>query len=115
MPNEIKLKRYESLILSALNKTICFEVENKLAKQGRITYVKLTNDLSICKAYVETTDRDQAPKVAAALNQITGLFRSRVCEVLDIYKTPKILFEIDKSIDYAENIDRILDNITKKE
>ncbi|MGL4947974.1 MAG: 30S ribosome-binding factor RbfA [Mycoplasma sp.] len=115
MANNIKLARYESIITETINRAIVFEVSNKVAKLGRITYCKLGSDLSICKAYVECVDRERAPEIAHALNSISGLFRSKVSQALDIYKTPKIIFEIDKSIDYAENIDKIIRSIKKEE
>lgn len=115
MANEIKIKRYESLILETINKTIVFEVKNKIARQGRITYVQLSKDLSRCKAYVECQDRSKVAEVVNELNSISGLFRSKVCEVLDIFKTPKIIFELDKTIDYAENIENIIKQINSKE
>lgn len=113
MPNDIKIKRYESLILQTINKAISTEVNNDYAKQARATYCKLSKDLSICKVYVDTLSHSNKSKVIDNLNRISGFFRSKVCEVLDIYKTPKILFEIDKSIEYAENIDKIIKSINK--
>lgn len=111
MPNEIKIKRYEAIIQDTINRTIIFEVNNELAKLARVTYVKLSKDLSICKVYVDVQQKNKSNKVLEALNHISGLFRSRVCEALDIYKTPKITFEIDKTIEYAENIDKIIKSI----
>lgn len=113
MANEIKIKRYESIIQETINKTIAMEVRNNDAKQARVTYVKLSNDLSICKVYIDTLNRRNQNKVLDSLNHISGLFRSKVCEALDLYKTPKIVFLIDKSIEYAENIDKIIKSINE--
>lgn len=115
MANEIKLKRYEATIVETINRTIVFEVKNKIAKNGRVTYAQLTNDLSLCKAYIECLDRTTVQVVADNLNEISGLFRSKVAEALNIYKTPKILFLPDKSIDYADNIDKIISKLHEKD
>lgn len=114
MASEIKLKRYESLIIDVVNKTIAMEVNNPLVKQARATYCKLSNDLSLCKIYVVCQDDKNESKIIEIINKIKGLFRSRICEVLDIYKTPQITFDKDKTIDYARNIDRILKDIKEK-
>ncbi len=111
MANQIKIKRYESIILDVVNKTITYEVKNKYPKMARATYAKLTNDLSQCEVFVDTYDRDHEAKIVEELNKISGLFRSKVCEALDIYKTPKIIFKQDKTIQYAENIDKIIKSI----
>lgn len=111
MANDIKIKRYESLIVDSVNRTIAMEVENQLVREARATYCKLTKDLSICKIYIVCHDKKHQSKILETINRIKGLFRSRICEALDIYKTPQIVFEIDKTIEYAENIDKILRDI----
>lgn len=115
MPNPIKLKRYEAIIAETINKTIVFDVRNPDVKLGRVTYVDLTKDLSIATAYVECANHNDFDKLLKALNSISGLFRSKVCEALDIYKTPKIVFKLDKTIQYAENIDKIIKDIKSKQ
>lgn len=111
MANDIKIKRYEAIIIDVINKTITYEVNNKYPKLARATYVKLAHDLSQCEVFVDTYDREHQDRILQELNKISGLFRSRVCEALDIYKTPKIIFKIDKTIQYAENIDKIIKSI----
>lgn len=112
--DKIKLQRYESIILNSINKTIVFDVNNKYAKFGRVTYVKLSNDLSIVKAYIECLDHNYSSKTIDALNKLSGLFRSKLSTILDTYKVPKVIFEMDKSIIYAENIDKIIKDINSK-
>ncbi len=108
MANKIKIQRLESQILNIINRTIVLEVNDRIAKLGRITYVKLSNELSILKAYVDCQDRNKIPKVVEALNKISGLFRSKIASSISTYKSPRIIFEIDKTIDYAKNIDKII-------
>lgn len=115
MANNIKISRYESIILNVINKAILFEVNDKIAKHGRVTYVKLTNDISIAHVYIDCLDRTKIELVTLSLNKISGLFRNKVAEAMDIYKTPKIIFKIDKTIDYAEKIDKIIKDIHSKE
>ncbi len=111
--NGIKLQRLESDILTIINRTIVHEVNDKHAKFGRVSYVKLSGDLSIAKAYIECLDREKIELTVNALNKISGLFRSKVASVINTYKVPKIIFEIDKTIDYAQNIDKIINIINK--
>lgn len=115
MANKIKIARYESIILENINKTIIFEVNDTIAKKGRATYVKLTNDLSIARVYVDSINRTETMSIVGSLNKISGLFRSKISQSIDSYKIPKIIFEIDKSIDYANNIDKIIKDIKNKE
>lgn len=113
MSTHIRIQRFESLIQTVINKTIVEEVNDKSARHGRVTYVRLSNDLSIAKVFIECLDRTKIEQTVSALNRISGLFRSKVANVINTYKTPKIVFEPDKTIDYAQNIDKIIDNINK--
>ncbi len=115
MTNNIKIKRLESQILNIINRTIVLEVNDKVAKHGRITYVKLSNDLSLVKAYVDCQERNKIQIVVDALNKMNGLFRSKIASNINTYKAPKIIFEIDKTIDYAKNIDKIISKLHEKE
>lgn len=114
MGKNIKHSRYESIILDVINRTILFEINDKVAKHGRVTYVEITGDLSIATCYVDCIERDKIDNVVNALNKVSGLFRSKIAKSLDIYKTPQIKFKADKTIDYAENIDTIINNINKE-
>lgn len=112
--NNIKLQRLESDILTIVNRTIVTEVNDKAAKFGRATYVKLSADLSLAKVYIDCFDRTKITQTLNALNKMSGLFRSKIATALNTFKTPKISFEIDKTIDYAQNIDKIIDIINKE-
>ena len=53
MSNQIKISRYESTIQSVINDTIINEVNNKIVKYATVTAVKLSNDLSTAKIYLD--------------------------------------------------------------
>ncbi len=113
MGNNVRIARYEALILRVVNETIAHEVHNPLAKTARVTYVTLTNDLSIATCYIDCLDRHQIEDVLMHLNKLSGLFRSQIAHNMDTYKTPVIKFKVDKTIDYAQNIDKIIASIKK--
>ena len=115
MGNNIRISRYEATILRVINEALSHEVNNKIAKFARVTYVELTNDLSIANCYIDCLDREKIDLVLENLNRLTGFFRSKIAQNMDTYKTPVIKFKIDKTIDYAQNIDKIIESINNKE
>lgn len=115
MTNEIKLARYEEIIKQVLNNVLNYEVTNKIAKNATVTYVKLTNDLSYAKIYIDCLHHENISKIIDNLNLIKGFLRTKVSHALDIYKTPQLVFHIDETIDYANKIESLLNEINKKE
>ncbi len=113
MGNNVRIARYEAIILRVINETITREVNNKIVKFARVTYVTLTNDLSLATCYIDCLDRTKIDQVLDNLAKLTGFFRSKIAQNIDTYKTPVIKFKIDKTIDYAQNIDKIIESIKK--
>lgn len=111
MSKSIKISRYEALICNLINRAILYEVNNKMVKLARVTYVNLTNDLSYATCYIDCLDRNKINNSVLALEKLSGFFRSIIAKHMQTYKTPTIKFAADKSIDYAKNIDIILKNI----
>lgn len=114
MGKNIKHSRYESIILNSINRSILFDVNDKIAKHGRVTYVELSGDLSIATCYIDCLDRQKIDNVIKSLQKVSGLFRSKIAKDINTYKTPEIKFKPDKTIDYAKNIDTIISNINKE-
>lgn len=113
MPNNIKIKRYESIIQDVINKAIIVEINDAKLKSVRVTYVRLTNDLSQATINIDAHYKNKT--TLDKLNKLSGFFRSKVASSLDIYKTPKLIFKFDKSIEYAQNIDKIINDIKHKD
>ncbi len=114
MGKNIKHSRYESIIQDTINKSILFDVNDKIAKFGRVTYVELTGDLSVANCYIDCLDREKIDNVIKSLNKVSGLFRSKIAKNIDTYKTPQVKFKVDKTIDYSKNIDIIIKKINKE-
>ncbi|WP_031489393.1 30S ribosome-binding factor RbfA [Ureaplasma canigenitalium] len=115
MASDVKIGRMESLIMDVINETLTFHVNDKIAKQARITTVRLSNDLSVAKVFFDTTDRKKTNLTLEALNKIQGLLRSNVASKWKGYKVPELRFVIDETIDYAINIENLFKEIKKKE
>ena len=54
-------------------------------------------------------------KVQAGLDKATGLIRSELGARLNIFKTPEIKFERDKSVAYGSRIDQLINQLHKQD
>lgn len=109
----IKIDRLNNNFIEAISKIIHDEVKDEYAKKATITDVKITNDLSIAKVYFTTLDDDRN-MVLNALNKASGFIRSKLCEVVQIRKMPELNFVYDESIEYANNIENIIERLNNE-
>ena len=89
-----------------------FEAKDKDFKNVTITAVEVSNDLSYAKVYFTTTDNRE--KVTNDLNNASGFFRSLLAERLEIRHTPELRFIFDKSIEYGNKIEKLINDIHEK-
>jgi len=113
--NNYKIQRYESVIQERINKTIVFKITNKYVKMARVSYVKLDRNLNNAKVYLDCQKREEKALILENFQKLTALFRAEIAHELDLFKTPRITFFHDLSIEHAEKIDKIISEIHKEE
>lgn len=118
MPN----KHYR---VDRLSQEIQREVDDILLKRIRdprvqgvtITGVDVTGDLQQATIYysILSDKASDMEKTQAGLDKATGLIRSELGARLNIFKTPEIKFERDKSIAYGSRIDQLINQLHQQE
>lgn len=111
----LKVERLEQSIKKELAQIIQFEMKNN--KKGFITLtdVKLTNDLSQAKIYVNILgEKHDERKGLEVLESSKGFIRSELAKRLDIRKTPELIFIIDTSLEHGNRIESILKKINEQ-
>ena len=102
------LKKEVSLILS-------HEVKDPRLQNMNITAVKVTDDISIAYVYYTIIGKSIKKKESKVENNVliklSGMLRSKISKLIEIRRVPKIIFKFDESIEYSENIDKLLKNI----
>lgn len=101
------------------------EVDDILLKRVRdprvkgitITGVDVTGDLQQATIYYSLLSdlASDGEKAQAGLDKATGLIRSELGSRLNIFKTPAIKFERDKSIAYGSRIDQLINQLHQQE
>lgn len=75
-----------------------------------ISKVNVTTDLSIAKVHLSIFPTDKASEILAAIKTNTPLIKHDLAQRVknQLRKVPNLIFYIDDSLDYIENIDNAL-------
>jgi len=80
-----------------------------------ITDVELSKDLKYAKVYYSAMgNRVEKSDSARALDRTRGVVQAELGKRLRIRQTPQISYHVDRSLDYGERIDSLLDQIKKE-
>lgn len=113
--NQIKLKRIGSQIEKELSNICLLEAHDSLLHKINITGVEVTNDLSLAKVFFTTIVEQDHKKLEKELNDDTaGYLRTKIASRIEIRHTPKLRFVYDESIEYGDNIEKIINEIHEK-
>ncbi len=73
-----------------------------------VTEVNVSPDLQNATAFIMPLGGKETAEVVRALNGIVGFFRHALAEAVNLRFVPKLVFKSDESFDYAQNIERLL-------
>ncbi len=78
-----------------------------------ITEVNVSPDLKNAKVYVMPLGGENKLDVLNSLNKVSGRFKKIISSNISLRQTPKLIFKIDETFEYAKKINDILDKIKK--
>ena len=88
-----------------------FYDENIKNNNITITEVNISPDLKNAKIYIMPLGGKNKIEVLNSLNRVTGHIKKIISNNISLRQTPKLLFQIDETFEYAENIHNILEKI----
>ncbi len=112
--SSLKTKRIASDISRAISVILNEEAKNEVLKKVSITDVTVDDDLTFAKVYFMTRLEDKS-FVESELNEAAGFIRKELAKSLDLRSTPELKFVYDKSLDYGEKIEDIIEKINDGE
>lgn len=110
----VKLDRIRSAIAREIGVILMEEARNEVLKNVSITDVTVDSDLTFAKVYFMTRLED-TKMVEDELNEASGFIRKHLAHNLDLRSTPELRFVYDKSLDYSEKIDKIIEDLKEDE
>jgi len=110
----LKTKRIASDMMRSISVILNEEAENEILKKVSITDLTVDSDLTFAKVYFMTR-LDDKELVERELNEAAGFIRKELAHSLNLRSTPELKFVYDKSLDYGERIETIIDKINEED
>lgn len=114
MQNKIKVKKMQSLIARNLIIIMQQEIRNDILNILSVHFVKLSNDLSHAKVYYSSLLSKLDIKFNNIMQNYKNEIRNKLAHKLNIYRCPDLEFIYDYSLENANNIEAILQNLKLK-
>lgn len=111
-----RVDRLETEIMKEVGQIIIQEINDPRLEGITITGVDLSKDLKNAKIYYSFMGHlaSKAEKVEKALNQAKKRIRYLLSKKIIMRRVPEIEFARDESLEYAEKIDRIINQLETK-
>ena len=111
----VKIDRLNNLFVEEISKIIRTEIKDERISFVTITGVNITSDLYYAKVYVTVLDDSKRDEVVKLLNKASNFIERELSHRIQIRRMPNITFVYDESIEYANNIENIIERINGNE
>ena len=110
-----KIARIASEIEKEVSNILANEANDSLLKTITVTGCEVTNDLSFAKVYFTSMADLTKEQLEKELDEASSYIRGELSKKVDIRHTPKLRFIFDKSIEYGNKIEKIIESIHENE
>lgn len=111
-----KHQRLEQDVKVALSNIIAYDVkEPSVTGLISVTDVKITPDQKYAKVYISVFGKQNKEKVIEALKKATGFIKTELGRKVRMRNIPALQFELDDSIEYGAYMDKVIDEVIKKD
>lgn len=109
-------ERLEQDIKVALSSIITYEVkEPEVSGMISVTDVKVTPDQKYATVYVSIYGKKNKEKVLVALKKAKGFIKNSLAKKVKMRNIPDLIFKLDNSMEYGEYMDKVIDEVIKKD
>lgn len=111
----IKIDRLNNLFVEEISKILRTEIKDERINFVTVTNANITSDLYYAKIYVTVLDDNKREEVIKLLNKASNFIERELSHRIEIRRMPNITFVYDESIEYANNIENIIERINNNE
>ncbi len=111
----IKINRISSDVARELSSIMLLEAKDETLKHVTITGCEVTSDLGLARIYYTYMGDETLEDVQKNLEVAAPYLRTVLAERVELRHTPELRFIFDDSIEYGQNIERILNDLHKEE
>ena len=110
----VKIDRLESTFVKEISYILMKEIKDENIKFVTITGCDITNDLSFAKVYYTVLDEENKENTIKSLEKAKSFIRGQLSKRVEMRHTPELIFIFDKSIEYGNRIEKIIDELNKE-
>ena len=110
-----RAEKVSDLLKKEISLIITNEIKDPRLQNINITAVKVSDDIGIATVFYsiigESIHKSDSKIDDSILKKFSGMIRSNLAKKIQIRRIPKIIFRFDESIEYSENIEKLLRNL----
>ena len=110
-----RAEKVSDLLKKEISLIITNEIKDPRLQNINITAVKVSDDIGIASVFYsiigESIYESDSKIDDRILKKFSGMIRSNLAKKIKIRRIPKIIFRFDESIEYSENIEKLLRNL----
>ena len=110
----VKIDRLEHTFVEQISMILRTEIKDERINFVTVTAAHITNDLSFAKIYVTVLNDEERDSILKQLNIASNFIERELSKRIEIRKMPNITFVYDESIEYANNIENIIEDINNE-
>lgn len=114
MEESRRQKRVASLLKEELSRLLIELFQDSSSGIITITRVEVSKDLKAARVYLSLYGYEKKEKILDFLEKRKGFLRKSVASKTKLKYNPLLIFSLDPTEDYQEQIDKIIEDIRKK-
>ncbi len=114
MTESRRQKKVSSLIKEALSHLLIESFQDSSSSLVTVSKIEMTSDLKTAYVYLSCLGQEPDQSILEKLESRKGYLRRSIASRTNLKYNPMLIFLIDPSSAYEENIDKILERLKKK-
>ena len=111
----VKLERLGNIFVEQISSILNTVIKDERINFVTVTSASITKDLYYAKIYVTVLNDKEKDNILKLLNKASNFIERELSKRVEIRRMPNITFVYDESIEYAKNIENIIESINKDE
>ncbi len=109
-------KRVGGMLLQEISQILLRDIKDPRIGFATLTGIEVTNDLKYAKVFVSILgDEDEKKNTLIGLQNASGYIRKEIGSRIRLRSIPELVFKIDSSLEHGANINKILEDLNRKE
>ena len=113
--SSLRSEKVADVLRKEISLIINKETKDPRLQNINITAVKVSDDIGIATVYYslngQSINKSESSLENKVLKKFSGMVRSQLSKTMQIRRVPIINFRFDESIEYSENIEKLLQDL----